>query len=224
MAPLWKKPPSEFRLTYGVPIPDHRSGGVTKSLEEGFKTHSLEKSPYRYMLEVVASSEKVYPLFESLSALCGAECMSLLEVHEGENVTTYESTAFGREKILGAFGSHAFQLVHDGYTGFGVASPYFEVFVTDHKDLRIYSNSLTEVERILKSSDLRATKRLALLGSGPHYHIPIGAFFNSELSKFAESLPQQEIEKYSKGSGAYEAFRQDIISRLEMSMASKVQS
>src|SRR5439155_1158034 len=53
LAPLWKKPKSEFRLTYGVPIPDHRSGGVTKNLEQGFRTYPLEKSPYRYKLEVV---------------------------------------------------------------------------------------------------------------------------------------------------------------------------
>lgn len=224
MAPLWKKPKSEFRLTYGVPIPDHRSGGVTKNLEQGFRTYPLEKSPYRYKLEVVASSEKVYPLFGSLSGLCGAECMSLLEVHDGENITTYESTSFIKQKVLDAFAPSAFQLVHDGYTGFGIASPNFEVFVTDHKDLRIYCNSLAEVERILRSFDLPTTKRLVLLGSGPHYHIPIGAFFNSEFSKFAEALPQTEIEKYSRGGGTYEAFRQDISSKLEMSVQSKVKA
>ena len=206
-----------FRLTYGTVPPDHRGGGTSETLMEGYASSSPPDTPYRYFLRVTSSAEKTYPLFVALSDLVDSDCMAMLEVHESEAVVTYEATGFSKERILRALEPFAFRLVNDGQTGFGLASRNFEVFVGDHKDVRVFSQDLARTRSVLKSFDIGERRNLRFLETGPHYHIPIVVYFEDErIAELGEPLPAEEREKYRQAAGTYGAFHQSIIGQLEM--------
>ena len=214
-----------FRLTYGTVIPNHRGGGSTNALIQGWRTSSPPDIPYRYLVEIVSSAEKTYPLIVALSDLLDSDCAAVLEVHKSDAVITYETTGFSREKILRALEPYAFRLVNDGFTGFGLASRNFEVFLTDHKDIRVFAQELTQMKRVLKPFGIEERPNLRFLAPGPpgpHYHVSLVAYFEEEkVSKLGESLPVQEREKHAQAPGTYRAFHQAIIGQLEMKEQSR---
>ena len=210
-----------FRLTYGTVLPNHRSGGETDVLSNAFRSRTLKDAPYNCLLEATCSAEKIYPLFSALTAFVDPACMAILEDHKSEATVTYASTRFLKERVLDRFGEHSFQLVNDGFTGFGLASESFEVFVPDHKEVRIYCHRLPATERVLRSFNLEENGKLALIGSLKHYHADLGAFFDSELSKLAEPLPAPEMERFKRDPNEYNRFRQAVVSSLEMQVQSR---
>ena len=212
----------KFRLTYGTVPPGERGGGTTGKMTEGYTVSSPPDIPYRYLLQVLPSAEKTYPLFVALSDLLDSECMGVLEVHESEAVVTYGSVGVSREGILSALEPCSFRLVNDGYTGFGVASPSFEVFVTDHKDVRVFAQELSRVETVLGTFDLRKRRSLRLLGPERHYHVPLVAYFEEEkIARLGEPLPARELDRYRREPQSYGEFRQSIIEQLRMRIQSR---
>ncbi len=215
-----------FRLTYGVVPPEHRLGGISKAFQPGFNVEALQGSHYNHRILCTVSAEGIYPTVVACSELLSSPCMAVLEVYDSTRVnamTGYASTAFPRERVLEVFGRYAFQLVHDGFTAFGLASEAFEVFVDQHKYLRIYTKELPEVVRVLGSLGVPEVEGLTIPGTGKHYHVPIGAVFNSSFSRYAEPPPEEEVRKNREGRGAYEGFSQAIIRDLEMGVQRRVQ-
>ena len=147
--------------------------------------------------------------------------MAVLELQTQNEIVTYASSAFTKERVMQVFQQYRFQLINDGFTAFGLASRSFEVFLDDHKLFRAYCNDLGHVKRILNDLGVPETTKLNLLASAPHYHSDLGASFNGELARFAEPLPKEELERFQKDPTAYNRFKQDIIARLEMGVQSR---
>lgn len=220
---LFKRPrKAPFLLTYGTVLPNHRSGGATEKLRNAFRSVALKDGPYKFIVEATCSADKVYPLFSGLTPFVDPACMAILEEHQQDATVTYSSTGVSKERTLDEFGKYQFQLVNDGFTGFGLASENFEVFVPDHKELRIYCRRLPETRELLRSFGLEEARNLQLIGPLPHYHIPLGALFESELSKMSEPLPSEDIEKFKRAPSEYTGFRKALVSSLEMQVQSRI--
>lgn len=220
--PLFRPKPTPFRLTYGTVLPGHRGGGTSSVLTEGFRVRDLSNAPYRYLIECSCSAEKIFSLMMACADLVGSPCMAILEVHEEKAVTTYASTAFPKGRVLEVFGQYAFRLVNDGFTGFGLASGAFEVFLTDHKWVRIYCSDLPPPEAVMKTLGVPKRKEITLIGVGPHYHLPIGALFDEKVARLCEPLPAEEADEHRVEPNTYEGFRQPIIRQLDMVVDKRV--
>ena len=211
-----------FLLTYGVPIPDHRSGGITEKYVEGYQISREPNSPYRFALNVTASSERIWPTVLELAAFVRPECMAVLEVHGRDAVTTYVTTAYRRERVLEVLAQYAFQLVHDGFTAFGLASQAVEVFVRDHKEIHIDCQEVREIQRALQDLGFEEKRHLSLLGASPHYHCDLAASIDTDLAKMAEPWPSAEVERFRRSPTEYNGFRDSIIRQLDMTVQSRV--
>ncbi len=214
--PLLGPKPSPLHLTFGVALPNHRGGGISKVYSEGYLVGTPKATPYPYVIQCACGGEKAFPLVQACAALVGSPCMALLEVHREETITTYTTTAFPKERVLEVFGRYAFRLVNDGFTAFGLASEPFEVFVTDHKWLRIYCRELAEVEEVLGRFGIPKKKDVPLIGTGPHYHVPIGALADERIAQMCEPLPAEEAAELINNPDSYSSFHQPIIRQLEM--------
>ncbi len=147
--------------------------------------------------------------------------MAVLEEHRSTETVTYGSTAFPKERVLDEFGKYWFRLVNDGFTGFGLASEGFEVFVTDHKEIRMYCKKPSEPLELLRLSGLDQVRDLTLLGPLQHYHVDLVALFEPKLSKLAEPFPNEEVDKFRLCPAEYNGFRKALVSGLEMQIQSR---
>ncbi len=201
-------------------MPNHRGGGVSNVMKEGYVEHRLRGAPYKFAATITSSAERIFPLLESLSSYVGFPCMAVLQDHIDEPYVVYSSTDRMIEEALEVFKEYSFRLINDGFTGFGLASRQFEVFVGDHKRLNIYCNSLTGVRKTMIEFGIPKKSKVKWIGHGNHYHVQLGALFADEIKPMNEPLPEAEITKHDAGSEAYTDFQNDIIDRLGLKIDS----
>jgi hypothetical protein len=170
---------------------------------------------YKHEVMVVCSQERVFPVFLALSKLVDFDLFAVVERQVEDKVQTFESSLPSVERTIEVYRDYEFQLVNDGCTGFGIASRSFEVFVAMHKEIVVYCRRLPDVLAILKSFGLKKIRKLNWVGSGGHYHVPVGAIFH-ELSEHMAPVPEEELKKYDRSPEAYDDFYKDIIDKLEM--------
>jgi hypothetical protein len=209
-----KEKKRKFKLTYGVPLADHRGGGVSKVMKEGYVVQKLRGAPYKFSVMVMPSAERILPLLESLSRLVGFPCMAVLEDHLNDPHVVYSSANCTMEEALAVYNEFSFRLINDGFTAFGLASEQFEVFVGDHKDLQIFCNSLLGVEETMGEFGIPKRSKLRWVGEGGHYHLQLGALFDDRFKVMNEPLPKEEIAKFEADDESYTDFQNDIINRL----------
>lgn len=194
----------------------HRGGGTTKIIGEGYVLKKMKRAPYKFSANIVASRERIFPLFLSLSRFVGFPCMAVLETHLEDPYVVYSSKVCTNEEALDVFKEHSFQLVNDGFTSFGLASEQFEVFVGDHKDFQIFCNSKQGVMEVLAKYGIPKRSKLDWVGTGQHYHAQLGALFTKEIREMSEPLPAEEIEKHGLDPDSYLNFHADVVEKLNL--------
>ncbi len=220
---LRKREKRPFLLPWGVALAGERGGGVAKAVREGYKVEGLRVSPYAYVIEVIVSRERVFPLFTALSTLVGPPCMAIIEDRLKDPPKVFKSTICTKKEALDAFTQHSFQLVNDGFTAFGLASETFEAFIGDHKDITVYCNSSRQATGILKDHGIPMDDKLVNMGAGPHYHVQLPIFFedgetNDKIRRMCEPIPAEEVEKFNSNPERYKKFFQEVVETLSMSV------
>jgi hypothetical protein len=201
-----------FLLPYCIPLKGYRGGAATKKIKEAYSIKREPKCPYNYTIRIIASRERIFPIFASLSSYIGDPCMAILERHEENPPLVYTSFSCGMHKTMDTFNQYSFQLINDGFTAFGIASEELEVFVGVHKDISVYSNSSKLISKVMQEYDIQRRIRPKWLESKHHFHLPIDALFNVDLIReICEPIPQKELNSHNLNPKQYNTFFQTIV-------------
>lgn len=213
----------EIRFPYGIALLGKRGGGIRKDINECFTLQKKSNFPYEYVIQIIASRERIFPLFLSLSSYVGDPCMTILEArHDPEYPVVYSSKSHSIEDALKLFKEYSFQLVNDGFTGFGLASDQFEVFLDDYKVIQVFCNSKDIIIKEMDKFEIARIKQIKQLISGPHSHFPINTIFSEDYSSEFEPLPNDEIERFKSDPQTYSNFFDNIVKELHMEIEGKV--
>jgi hypothetical protein len=223
MVRLRRKELKPFKLTYGVTRLDHRAGSNSFIIQEGYSVAKIRQH-YKYMITVLASGEKIFPAFLSLSSFIDPSFMAILEDNADPDVPViYIASACTIDEALDTFREHEFQLVNDGLSSFGLASRQFEVFVESHKEIHVFSNTTEGILKAIEKMGIPKARKLEHLGKEHHVHLSLRAYlYDEQLPVHSEPLPEKEYAKYKKNPEEYENFFQNIVERLGMVKNSNV--
>lgn len=196
---------------------DHVAGGNSFILQEGYSVKRIRKH-YKYMITIMASGEKIFPSFVSLSSFIDPSFMAILEDNSDPDVPeVYISKACTIDEALEAFREYEFQLVNDGFISFGLASQRFEVLVESHKEIHVFCNTKQDVQNVIENHGIPKARKLNQMGGVNHIHVSLRAHLHGEdLIVMSDPLPQEEFTKHRTDPEEYENFFQNIVKRLGM--------
>ena len=215
MAPLrkGKKLPFCCRLPYGAqPL---LTEGVPLQINEGYLEEAkTEDGVTRHSFLVAIAKDRLVELFDALVAELGDNVYAILELppeDESEHpepaegregpVDVYLSAEFERAELLSGLAPYKLQLLLDGMIGFGTAATIHrgpparvrEVFVDEHKLLRIHDEKREPWRAVLKKFGLEKVDELHTVDLFPHVHQALDQFPENELPESLRRAPLNEL-------------------------------
>ncbi len=216
MAPLRKGKSLPFccRLPYGAqPL---MTEGVPLRINEGWiEEAKKEEGATRHSFLVAVAKDKLIPLFDALAAELGAHAYAIIELppeDDGEEpgatpegregpVEVHLSAEFERQALLEGLAPYKLQLLLDGMIGFGLASTIHrgpparvrEIFVDEHKLLRIHDEKPEPWRKVLARFGLEKVEELHTVDLFPHVHQALDQFPENELPEPLRRAPLNEL-------------------------------
>ena len=214
--PLRKKK-DKFLLPFGLSLERGRCGAAVKEFSEGYNVEATRHGPYDYGFFIVASRERMFPLFMALSEFAGEPCLGFLIHHLPIPEMAFTSDELTKREVLDAFTRHSFQLVNDGFISFGISSSEIEIAVEDHKNFTVFCKSSRQVLGVLEEYGIPMGPKTKWILKVEHVHIPTNLLFeHAWVKSVSEPMPKEEIEKFNSDPEGYKKFFADIIVRLRM--------
>lgn len=177
LLPLVRKKVGGFLYPYGsFPDEDYEQ---LEGFESDYFTAAEEEAPgERYRTVVVASAEKLVPLYLDLCQLLPERVHVVME-RASEDIYTERDVFLSdaevtREQFIEVFRAYEFPFAEDGMLGigaFGHDNPT-EVFLADHKEIVVFGPDLGAVTAILKRHGLQARK-LEFYYEHSHTHLAL---------------------------------------------------
>ncbi len=193
------------------------TAGLPLNLHEGYIEEQQTDEAGRTLYSFMAAVDKtmLLPLFDDLVEVIASPAYAILELppEEGEDeqensaaldeahASIYLSVEFDKQELLTSLEPYRLQLMLDGYIGFGVAN-YLqrgeparmrEVFLDDHKLIRIHDEKPEPWRTLLAKWGLPRCKELATVDMGPHIHQALDQFPPEELPESLRKLPWHSL-------------------------------
>ena len=201
------------RLPYGSqPL---LTAGVPLNLHEGYVEQAQPDETGRTLYSFLAAVDKItlLPLFDELVEGIASPAYAILELPPEEDeeepagaedegrAAVYLSVEFDKQELLTSLEPYRLQLMLDGFIGFGVAS-YLqrgeparmrEVFLDDHKLIRIHDEKPEPWRTLFTKWGLPRCRELATVDMGPHIHQALDQFPPEELPESLRKLPWRSL-------------------------------
>jgi hypothetical protein len=212
-----RKKKNKFLLPFGLSLEGGRCGAAVREFTECYLVEGLRHAPYDYGFLIVASRDRMFPLFIALSEFVGEPCAGFLVHHLPRPEMAFVSGDLTKGEVLDAFTRHSFQLVNDGFVSFGISSDEIEIAVEDHKNFTVFCKSSRQVLSVLEEYGIPMGPKSKWINIVEHVHIPLNLLFEDAWVKsVCEPMPREEIEKFNSDPEGYKKFYADIILRLRM--------
>ncbi len=173
-----------FRTPLGV-IPIAGDDEPPFQPERGFRLTIYRHSRSPYFFELSLPVPELFNVFRSLTEHLSDMVYPVMErpPEEGEDLPAWPQGRYAslgrymkRHDIMALFQKHAFQIQNDGMLGAGLAGRnddtgfFREVFIDEHKTLRVITEDPAEIKDILRENDIPFIPDLTLLGERAHAH------------------------------------------------------
>lgn len=213
----FRKKNDKFLLPFGLSLERGRCGAAVKEFGEWYNVKAIKNAPYDYGLIIVASRERLFPLFMSLSEFADEPCVAFFIHYLPRPEMAFTSDELPKRELLDAFTRHSFQLVNDGFVSFGISSDEIEISVEDHKEFIVFCKSSRQVLAVLDEYGIPMKPGTKWIHDVEHVHVPIHMLFDDPMVMHAsEPVPKEELRKYNSDPKGYSDFYVDFIKRLRM--------
>jgi hypothetical protein len=177
LLPLIRKKVGDFLYPYGA-FPDDDYEQVEGYRSEYFTPDADDQLGDRYRTTIVVSAEKIVPLFLDLCTLLPAHVHVVLErasedIYTDRDVFVSDSEV-DLEQFVEVFKAFEFALAEDGMLGIGAFSceDPLEIFLTDHKEIIVFTPTQDELVPILERHHVPA-RQLELFYERGHTHLAL---------------------------------------------------
>lgn len=186
--PLIRKKVGDFLFPYGS-FPDEDIAQIEGYQTEFFTPPTEDRMGDRYRTVAMASAEKIGPLFLDLCALLPARLHVVVE-RASEDVYTDRDVFISdievdADDFIEVFKAYEFTFCEDGQIGVGAFGPDqpFELFLSDHKEIVIFSDDVEPVHEVLRRHGLQSVT-LEYYYDRPHQHLSLVEYRGLRSSQF----------------------------------------
>ena len=174
---------SIYKLPVGIRLPTKEEYPSNLDFEEidakrsaanivqGYKLFPVENQKYTHFLEVNVDADKIWDLFRQLVTKIKPDISYCIIGFKDDSENDFLSDFLPTYDILELLSEYSYELTNDGYLTFGAA--YYnekilnEIYVSSFKYLKIWTEYINEVIKILKQFGLNENEELNFIDEFP---------------------------------------------------------